>query len=330
MKGARNMKKSLIAILAMLLALLGADYDAATIAEADHQQSEPAQLELVAPAQLSEEITTPEPFLEAPETDYRAGLDRFDLSAVKEYQTSPYCEVNENRPFFDESEYPAECFEYYAPLDELGRCGVTMAHVGKELMPTEERGSIGMIKPTGWHTVRYDDLIEDHYLYNRCHLLGYQLTGENANVRNLITGTRYLNTEGMEPFESMVGSYVRRTDGQVLMRVTPIFGGDDLLARGVLMEAISTGDGGAGICFCVFVYNVQPGIVIDYATGESSRLDAEQPEQEPITGYIGNKKSLVFHLPTCPNLPAEKNQVHFDTREEALAAGYHACGNCHP
>ena len=330
MKGARNMKKSLIALLAMLLALLGADYDAATIAEADHQQSEPAKLELVAPAQLSEEISAHEPFLGAPETDYRAGLDRFDLSAVNEYQTSPYCEVNENRPFFDESEYLAECFEYYAPLDELGRCGVTMAHIGKELMPTEERGSIGMIKPTGWHTVRYDDLIEDHYLYNRCHLLGYQLTGENANVRNLITGTRYMNTEGMEPFESMVGSYVRRTGGRVLMRVTPIFGGDDLLARGVLMEAISTGDGGASICFCVFVYNVQPGIVIDYATGESRRLDAEQLEQEPITGYIGNKKSLVFHLPTCPNLPAEKNQVHFDTREEALAAGYHACGNCHP
>lgn len=330
MKGARNMKKSLIAILAMLLALFGAYYDAPSIAEADHQQNEPTQLELVAPAQPSGETIGSEPAQETPELDYRAGLDSFALSTLPEYQTSPYCEVNGNQPFFSAEAYPTECFEYYAPLDDLGRCGVTMAHVGKELMPTEERRSIGMIKPSGWHTVRYDDLIEDHYLYNRCHLLAYQLTGENANVRNLITGTRYMNTEGMEPFESMVAGYVRRTGGKVLMRVTPIFNGDDLLARGVLMEAASTGDNGAGICFCVFVYNVQHGVVIDYATGDSSRLDDKQPEQEPIVGYIGNRKSLVFHLPTCPNLPAEKNQVHFDTREEAVAAGYHACGNCHP
>ena len=330
MKGARNMKKSLIALLAMLFALFGADYDAPLIAEADHQQNEPTQLELVAPAQPSGEIAGADPTQETTGPDYRAGLERFVLSTVPEYQTSPYCEVNGNQPFFSAEEYPAECFEYYAPLDDLGRCGVTMTHVGKELMPTEERGSIGMVKPSGWHTVRYDDLIGDHYLYNRCHLIAYQLTGENANVRNLITGTRYMNTEGMEPFEGMVAGYVRRTGGKVLMRVTPIFDGDDLLAKGVLMEAVSTGDGGAGICFCVFVYNVQPGVVIDYATGESSRLDDKQPEQEPTFGYIGNKKSLVFHLPTCPNLPAEKNQVYFDTREEAVAAGYHACGNCHP
>ena len=330
MKGERNMKKSFVALLAMLLAIFGADYEASSIAEADHQQNEPTQLELVAPAQPSGEIADYEPAQKIPEPDYRAGLDRFGLSMVPEYKTTPYCEVNGNRPFFNAEAYPTDCFEYYAPLDDLGRCGVTMANVGRKLMPTEERGSIGMVKPSGWHTVRYDDLIEDHYLYNRCHLLGYQLTGENANVRNLITGTRYMNTEGMEPFESMVASYVRRTGSQVLMRVTPIFDGDDLLARGVLMEAVSTGDGGAGICFCVFVYNVQPGVVIDYATGDSSRLDDKQPEQETTVGYIGNKKSLVFHLPTCPNLPAEKNQTHFDTREEAVAAGYHACGNCHP
>lgn len=325
------MKKSLIALLAMLLALLGADYDAATIAEADHQQSEPEQLELVAPAQLSEEITAPEPFLEAPETDYRAGLERFDLSAVKEYQTSPYCEVNENRPFFDESEYPAECFEFYSPLDALDRCGVTCAFIGKELMPTEERGEIGMIKPSGWHTIRYDDLIEDHYLYNRCHLLGYQLTGENANMRNLITGTRRFNTEGMEPFEDEVAGYIRRTGNHVLMRVTPMFSGTDLVARGVLMEAESFEDTGKGLCFCVLVYNVQPGIVIDYATGDSQRAEqAPDAETPAVEGYIGNKKSLVFHLPTCPNLPAEKNWVLFETRDAAIAAGYHACGNCHP
>lgn len=265
------------------------------------------------------------------EPDYSSGLDGFSLEQIPQYSGTPYAVMNGNQTYFEASELPNEAFEYYTPLDDLGRCGITCACVGKELMPTEERGQIGMIKPSGWHTVRYDDLIEDHYLYNRCHLLGYQLTGENANMRNLITGTRAFNTEGMEPFEDKVAGYVRRTGNHVHMRVTPVFSGNDLVARGVLMEAQSLEDKGDGLCFCVFVYNVQPGIVIDYATGDSQRAEKDSGEEQPvIEGYIGNKKSMVFHLPTCPNLPAEKNWVVFESRDAAVAAGFHACGNCCP
>ena len=185
------------------------------------------------------------------------------------YDGKPYVKVNGNIPFFDDSEITTESFEFYSELDSLGRCGVTFANISKELMPTEDRGEIGMIKPSGWHTVKYPDVIEDLYLYNRCHLIGYQLSGENANEKNLITGTRYLNVEGMLPFENEVAAYVRRTGNHVLYRVTPIFEGDNLLAEGVLMEAYSVEDEGKGVRFCVFVYNVQPGIEIDYKTGKS-------------------------------------------------------------
>lgn len=180
-----------------------------------------------------------------------------------------YEERNGNIPEFDESEYTTEPFERYSELDKLGRCGTAYANVCKELMPTEEREAIGHIKPSGWHTVKYPEVIEDNYLYNRCHLIGYQLTGENDNEKNLITGTRYLNVEGMLPFENMVADYVRETGNHVLYRVTPVFEGDNLVASGVQMEAWSVEDAGAGICFNVFVYNIQPGIEIDYATGES-------------------------------------------------------------
>ena len=178
-------------------------------------------------------------------------------------------------PFFDPDEFDDRPFEFYPALDELGRCGTTMACVGKEPMPTEERDQIGMIKPSGWHTIRYDDLIEDHYLYNRCHLIGYQLTGENANERNLVTGTRYLNAQGMLPIENKVAEYIRKTGNHVLYRVTPAFDGEDLLAKGILIEARSVEDAGAGICLCLFAYNVQPGVVIDYATGDSWRANPE-------------------------------------------------------
>lgn len=180
-----------------------------------------------------------------------------------------YEERNGHIPEFDESEYTTEPFERYSELDKLGRCGTAYANVCKELMPTEEREAIGHIKPSGWHTVKYPEVIEDNYLYNRCHLIGYQLTGENDNEKNLITGTRYLNVEGMLPFENMVADYVRETGNHVLYRVTPVFEGDNLVASGVQMEAWSVEDAGAGICFNVFVYNIQPGIEIDYATGES-------------------------------------------------------------
>ena len=224
-------------------------------------------------------------------------------------------------------------------------------------MPTEERGSIGMVKPTGWHTVRYDDLVDGKYLYNRCHLIGYQLTGENANTKNLITGTRYLNIEGMLPFENMVADYIQETNNHVLYRVTPIFEGNNLLANGVLMEGYSVEDKGAGISYCVFAYNVQPGIEIDYATGESKLSDgvkqdeqkpatvtptpSQEPEkQEPTTGseasqadYILNTNTKKFHYPTCSSVNdmKEKNkQEFFGTRDEAISNGYSPCGRCKP
>lgn len=193
----------------------------------------------------------------------------FSYWDIPAYSGEAYVPVNDNEPFFSEEELTTRTFEEYSELDELGRCGPAYANICRELMPTEERGSIGQVKPTGWHTVRYDDLIADKYLYNRCHLIGYQLAGENANKKNLITGTRYLNIEGMLDFENMVADYVDETDNHVLYRVTPWFADDELVARGVLMEGYSVEDQGDGICFCVFAYNVQPGVVIDYATGDS-------------------------------------------------------------
>ena len=193
----------------------------------------------------------------------------FSLSDVPAYSGKAYISVNGNVPYFTAAELTTTSFETYSDLDTLGRCGVTYACIGQDLMPTKERGSIGMVKPTGWHTVKYD-FVDGKYLYNRCHLIGYQLTGENANEKNLITGTRYLNIEGMLPFENMVADYVKETDQHVMYRVTPVFEGDNLLAAGVLMEGKSVEDNGEGVLFCVFAYNVQPGVSIDYATGESS------------------------------------------------------------
>lgn len=188
---------------------------------------------------------------------------------IPPYSGEAYIAINGNVPFFVEEEITAESYEEYAELDELGRCGVTVACIGIDIMPTEDRGDIGSVKPSGWKSVKYD-IVEGKYLYNRCHLIGFQLAGENANKRNLITGTRYLNIEGMLPFENLVADYVKETENHVLYRVTPIFEGDDLVAQGVVMEGYSVEDEGEGVCFCVFAYNVQPGITIDYATGDSS------------------------------------------------------------
>lgn len=186
------------------------------------------------------------------------------------YSGKPYVTIDGNQPGFTEEEKKEakKSFERYSELDSLGRCGTAYASVGQDLMPTKRRGSISGIKPTGWHTVKYDS-VQGKYLYNRCHLIGYQLTAENANRKNLITGTRSMNAEGMLPFEDEVAKYVKKTDNHVLYRVTPIFEGKNLLADGVQMEAYSVEDKGHGVCFNVFVYNVQPGISIDYATGDS-------------------------------------------------------------
>lgn len=187
---------------------------------------------------------------------------------IPAFSEDAYVVLNGNVPFFTEEEYTTESYESYSDLDDLGRCGVTEACIGVDLMPTEERGDIGSVKPTGWHSVKYD-IVDGKYLYNRCHLIGFQLAGENANKKNLITGTRYLNIEGMLPFENMVADYVKETENHVLYRVTPIFEDDDLVAQGVVMEGWSVEDEGDGICFCIFAYNAQPGITIDYATGDS-------------------------------------------------------------
>jgi len=199
------------------------------------------------------------------------------LTAVGSYQGSPDISMNMGQPIFTEEDrqlgeqHETEGYESYADLDALGRCGPAFAVLTKATMPTEKRESIGDVRPSGWHPVRYDDLIEDKYLYNRCHLIAYMLSGENANPNNLITGTRYLNVEGMLPYEKQVGDFIQNGGGAVLYRATPVFSGDELVARGVELEAESLEKG--GIRFHVFLYNVQPGIVIDYATGESRRED---------------------------------------------------------
>lgn len=198
----------------------------------------------------------------------------FELNNIPSYSDSPYIIINNNIPDFSENDYSTEAFEKYSKLDKLGRCGIAYANICKETMPKagEERGKIGSIKPSGWQTKRYNGKIEGNYLYNRCHLIGWQLAGENANVQNLITGTRYMNVEGMLPFEEQVDDYFEKNENKnnyVLYRVTPIFEGDNLVASGVQMEAFSVEDKGKEICFNVYVYNVQPGIIIDYKTGES-------------------------------------------------------------
>ena len=195
----------------------------------------------------------------------------FTYEDIPEYKGEAYVSVNNSTPFFEDQDKTTHVFETYSKLDSLGRCGVAYANICKELMPTEERGDIGSVKPSGWNQATYS-FVDGRYLYNRCHLIGFQLAGENANPLNLITGTRYLNIDGMLPFENLVDDYVDETNHHVLYRVTPIYKGNELVCRGVLMEGFSVEDNGEGVCFCVFAYNVQPGVIIDYSDG-SSRVD---------------------------------------------------------
>ena len=261
------------------------------------------------------------------------------LDQVPPYSGEPYVVLEDNQPAFTQEEITDESYESYSPLDSLGRCGVAMASVGQDLMPTEDRGSIGQVKPSGWHTVKYD-IVDGKYLYNRCHLIGFQLTGENANETNLITGTRYLNVEGMLPFENLVADYVQETGNHVLYRVTPVFQGDELVARGVVMEALSVEDQGEGVCFHVYAYNVQPGITIDYATGESALAEEEDaapsassPAGEEETHYVLNTSSGKFHLPDCSGVASmspDNRQDYTGTRQELMDQGYEPCGICKP
>ena len=273
------------------------------------------------------------------------------LESVPAYAGEPYVELEDNVPSFTQEELEAFPVEEYSPLDLLGRCGVARATVGLDTMPTEERGEIGQVKPSGWHTVRYDDLVDGKYLYNRCHLIGFQLAGENANEENLITGTRYLNVDGMLPFENLVADYVEDTGNHVYYQVTPVFEEGELVARGVQMEALSVEDGGEGVCFNIYAYNVQPGVVIDYATGES-RLSgdgqtgaetgtetesgmetASSTESSGEMEYVLNTSSHKFHLPDCSSVASmsDANRQDFvGSREEVVAQGYEPCGRCHP
>mgnify|MGYP002639008969 CR=1 FL=1 len=267
------------------------------------------------------------------------------LDQIPEYSGSPYVEINGNIPSFSDEKSAGPAYEFYSELDSLGRCGYAESKVTPELMPVEERGAIGMVKPTGWHTVKYD-CVDGKYLYNRCHLIGFQLTAENANTKNLITGTRYLNVEGMLPFENMVADYIKETGNHVLYQVTPIYEGDNLVVSGVQMEAKSVEDNGEGILFNVYCYNVQPGITIDYATGESQlsndggssagstegNKEAEN-EQKTESTYVLNTNTKKFHLPSCSSLNQmnESNKGEFTgTRDELIQQGYEPCKRCHP
>lgn len=250
---------------------------------------------------------------------------------IPEYAGSPYVELNNNIPDFQESEYTTEVFEQYSDLDALGRCQAAYANICQEIMPTQERGKIGMIKPSGWHTVKYD-CVDGKYLYNRAHLIGFQLAGENANEKNLITGTRYFNVEGMLPFENQVADYVHETNHHVLYRVTPVYEGDNLVASGVIMEAASVED--EEIRFHVFVYNVQPGIWIDYATGESRESEtAESEKKDEEVTYVVNTNTKKFHKPDCSSIRDTKQQNRketSETREELIDQGYSPCNRCNP
>ena len=288
----------------------------------------------------------------------------FSLGDAPAYAGKPFVEVNGNTPYFSEEDLSRGPFETYSALDSLGRCGPAYALIEPDTMPSAKRGSIGMVKPSGWQISEYD-WIDGRYLFNRCHLIAYSLAGENENPQNLITGTRSMNVLGMLPQEEKVASYVRETGNHVLYRVTPLYDGDNLVASGVLMEAESVEDRGAGVCFCVWCYNVEPGVVIDYATGDNRASDsgkgpsgesAAQGSEEgssaveenknaeadststaasvsEVRTYVLNTNSHRFHYPNCPSVGdmKEKNKLVFEgTREEILEKGYEPCGICKP
>ena len=269
--------------------------------------------------------------------------DYASIPDIPDYSGKAYVELNKNIPEFTDAEKVTKSYEFYSELDSLGRCGYTMACVGKDIMPTEERESISSVKPTGWVNNKYDtDLVDGGYIYNRCHLIGFQLTGENANKNNLITGTRYLNIEGMLPFENMVADYVKETGNHVMYRVTPMFAKNNLLASGVKIEGWSVEDNGEGICFNVFAYNVQPGIYINYATGDNALakenfpggdLSDETQKKEYNYDYVINLGTKKIHTPDCTyakDMSGDNRREWEGSIEELLDQGYTKCGSCKP
>lgn len=262
----------------------------------------------------------------------------YDLSNIPDYDGKAYVELNGNVPEFSKSEKTySESFEEYGKLDSLGRCTYAVSCIGKDLMPTEKRGSIGSVKPSGWHISKYD-FVDGKYLYNRCHLIGYQLTAENANERNLITGTRYLNVEGMLPFENDVADYIEITNNHVYYKVTPIFEGNNLVANGVQMQAYSVEDNGQGVSFNVYCYNVQPGVAIDYATGDnqavaSSSVTSTSSDEADKKTYIVNTKTKKFHNPDCDGvkkMSSSNKKKYKGTRDSLISNGYSPCQKCKP
>lgn len=265
----------------------------------------------------------------SPEAEVVAGVS---LEQIPAYSGEPFVILENNVPKFTEEDFTTQSYETYGDLDAYNRCTYTVACIGRDLMPTEDRGNIGQVKPTGWVTAKYD-FVDGKYLYNRCHLIGFQLTGENANERNLITGTRYMNVDGMLPFENMVADYIKETDHHVLYRVIPVFDGDNLVASGVTMEAWSVEDNGEGICYYVYIYNVQPGVEIDYATGESWLAEPVSAEGETTEGYVVNTSSGKFHKESCGQWQSikEENRQKFETtRSQMLAWNFEPAGCCKP
>lgn len=354
-------KKAMKPLIISLVFLFAIIFGAATMDTAKTPIiADPADSSAIVSSQTTQESET-EPETETSATDATSSKEtqaatekptskpqesvNFDLSSIPAFSNKPYVAINNNIPYFTDSELTLSSFENYSSLDTLSRCGVAYACIGTDIMPTEERGSIGSVKPTGWHTIKYDN-VDGKYLYNRCHLIGYQLSGENANNKNLITGTRYLNVDGMLPFENMVADYVKETNNHVLYRVTPIFSGNNLVASGVLMEAKSVEDKGEGILFCVYCYNNQPGISIDYATGESSSTGgtvtespATEKVDEPVADnpteqtYILNTNTKKFHNPDCASakkIKDENKQTYSGSRDDLIAQGYDPCKNCNP
>ena len=321
MKFTRHFQLSLIALL-LVLCTLFASCNAPTNSYGTTAETTP-------------QITTPQETTPSASGSQQVPEGPFDYSNIPPYSDKLYVEINNNVPYFDEDDYTENSFENYSPLDFLGRCGVATACLGKDLMPTDDRESISSVTPSGWVQASYD-IVDGKYLYNRSHLIGWQLAGENTNEKNLITGTRSFNQLGMLPFENMVADYIKETNNHVLYRVTPVYMGNELVARGVLLEAWSVEDEGDGICFNVFVYNAQPGVEIDYATGKS-HLTGESPTPEPDNGektdYVLNKDTKKFHLPSCTHASKikEENRAEITaSRDEVIALGYSPCGICKP
>ena len=287
------------------------------------------------------------------ENKKEASVKKVSRSNVPKYNGKSYVVINNNVPTFKDAELKKTSYETYSRLDKLGRCGVARANIGKDLMPKSERGSIGRVKPSGWQTVKYD-IVDGKYLYNRCHLIGFQLTGENANERNLITGTRYMNVDGMLPFENMVADYIKETSNHVLYQVEPVYEGNNLVASGVYMQAKSVEDKGRGISFYVFVYNIQPGIKINYTDGTSSLVNGREsiadkskektskkkvsiPKKHNETSkkvtYVLNTSTKKFHMQGCSSAStiADKNKGSFTgNRTELINKGYDPCKRCRP